>query len=387
MKNFFLSCKEIRIEPTSPKTYYGCFYLGPFTNGQGLTVANALRRTLLADLTGLAITSAKIEGVSHEYATIAGVRETALDILLNLKEISIQKKTKDFLTETQLGYLQVRGPGTVRASGLRFPPNFQAVDPDQYIATLSENGSLNVVFTIDEGKGFILRKNEVTFSNIDKSSEIPGSAFLPIDAIFTPIKKVNYIVEAYGSETLQPQNQIVVVEVWTNGCILPQEAMSEGLNILRILFGELGKLKVLKSIFTTSVLKTNKKFKNVFKNVEFDLDLFEDSFENSSESEDIVTSISNFKPTFTQKDLKQKQRDVSTLGAMTNLVDDWSNRTIDELKLPFRLFYILYRAKILTVGEILESSTSELQKLPGFGLQSILLLKQILKSKGLSLKT
>lgn len=387
MKNFFLSCKEIRIEPTSPKTYYGCFYLGPFTNGQGLTVSNALRRTLLADLTGLAITSAKIEGVSHEYATIAGVRETALDILLNLKEISIQKKTKDFLTETQLGYLQVRGPGTVRASDLRFPPNFQAVDPDQYIATLSENGSLNVVFTIDEGKGFILRKNEVTFSNIDKSSEIPGSAFLPIDAIFTPIKKVNYIVEAYGSETLQPQNQIVVVEVWTNGCILPQEAMSEGLNILRILFGELGKLKVLKSIFTTSVLKTNKKFKNVFKNVEFDLDLFEDSFENSSESEDIVTSMSNFKPAFTEKDLKQKQRNVSTLGATTNFVNDWSNRTIDELKLPFRLFYILSRAKILTVGEILESSTSELQKLPGFGLQSILLLKQILKSKGLSLKT
>lgn len=384
MKNFFLSCKEIRIEPTSPKTYYGCFYLGPFTNGQGLTVANALRRTLLADLTGLAITSAKIEGVSHEYATIPGVRETVLDILLNLKEISIQKKSKNFLTETQLGYLQVRGPGTVRASDLRLPPNFQCVDPDQYIATLAENGSLSIVFTIDEGKGFILRKNEVTFSNIDKSLEIPVSSFLPIDAIFTPIKKVTYIVEAYGSETLQPQNQMVVVEVWTNGGVLPQDAMSEALNILRLLFGELGKLKVLKSIFTTSVLKTNEKFKNVFKNIEFDLDLLDDSFENTPESQEVITNISNLKST---KNLKQNsEKNSANLVTMSNSVAEWSNRTIDELKLPFRLFHTLYRAKILTVGQILELPVSELQKLPGFGLQSILLLKQILESKGLSLK-
>lgn len=388
MKNFFLSCKEIRIEPTSPKTYYGCFYLGPFTNGQGLTVANALRRTLLADLTGLAITSAKIEGVSHEYATIPGIRETVLDILLNLKEISIQKKSKNFLRETQLGYLHVRGPGTVRASDLRLPPNFQCVDPDQYIATLSENGSLNMVFTIDEGKGFILRKNEVTFSNIDKNLEIPVSSFLPIDAIFTPIKKVNYVVEAYGSETLQPQNQMVVVEVWTNGVILPQEAMSEGLNILRLLFGELGKLKVLKSIFTTSVFKTNEKFKNLFKNLEFDLDLFDDSGENSSESEELVANISNFTPDFVQKDLQQSsEKNGLTLETKVNSVNNWSNCTIEELKLPFRLFYSLYRAKIFTVGQILESPVGELQKLPGIGLQSILLLKQVLKSKGLSLKT
>lgn len=383
MKNFFLSCKEIRVEPTSPKTYYGCFYLGPFTNGQGLTVANALRRTLLADLTGLAITSAKIEGVSHEYATIAGVRETVLDILLNLKEISLQKKSKSFLTETQLGYLQVRGPGTVRASDLRLPPHFQCVDPDQYIATLSENGSLSLTFTIDEGKGFILRKNEVTFSNIDKSLEIPVTSFLPIDSIFTPIKKVNYIVEAYGSETLQPQNQMVVLEVWTNGSIFPQEAISEGLNILRLLFGELGKLKVLQSIFTTSVFKTNQKFKKFLNNVELNLDLFDNSIENNSESQNFVSNIYNLTST---KSLKETYNNISDPLTSTKSVEQWSNCTIDELRLPFRLFHSLYRAKILTVGQILDSPLSELKKLPGFGSQSVLLLKQILESKGLFLK-
>lgn len=384
MKNFFLSCKEIRIEPTSPKTYYGCFYLGPFPNGQGLTVANALRRTLLSDLTGLAITSAKIDGVSHEYATILGVRETVLDILLNLKEIALQKKSKNFLTETQLGYLQVRGPGTVRASDLRLPPNFQCVDPDQYIATLTENGSLNIVFTIDEGKSFILRKNEVTFSNINKSSEIPVSSFLPIDAIFTPIKKVNYVVEAYGSETLQPQNQMVVLEVWTNGSIHPQEALSEGLNILRLLFGELGKLKVLQSIFTTSVFRTNEKFKKVFKNIEFDLDLLDNSFENNPESEDVVANISELEQSNNLN--KSSKKNSSTPLTLGSSLDQWSNRTIDELGLPFRLFHSLYRAKIFTVAQILEYPLTNLQKLPGFGTQSVLLLKQILESKGLALK-
>lgn len=384
MKNFFLSCKEIRIEPTSPKTYYGCFYLGPFPNGQGLTVANALRRTLLSDLTGLAITSAKIEGVSHEYATMPGIRETVLDILLNLKEISLQKKSKNFLTETQFGYLQVRGPGTIRASDLRLPPNFQCVDPDQYIGTLSENGTLNLVFTIDEGKGFILRKNEVTFSNMDKSSQIPVSSFLPIDAIFTPIKKVNYIVEAYGSETLQPQNEMIVLEIWTNGSVLPQEAVSEGLNILRVLFGELGKLKVLQSIFTTSVFRTNEKFKKVFKNIEFDLELLDDSFENNTSSKELMTNISQLEQLNNLNE--NPKNNVSTPLSLGNSLDQWSNRTIDELGLPFRLFHSLYKAKILTVGQILESSVTNLQKLPGFGAQSVLLLKQILESKGLSLK-
>lgn len=385
MKNFFLSCKEIRIEPTSPKTYYGCFYLGPFPNGQGLTVANALRRTLLGDLTGLAITSAKIEGVSHEYATISGVRETVLDILLNLKEISLRKTSKNFLKESQVGYLQVRGPGTVRASDLRLPPNFQTVDPDQYIATLTDTGMLNLVFTIDEGKSFILRKNEVTYSNIDKNSEIPVTSFLPIDAIFSPIKKVNYIVEAYGSETLQPQNQMIVLEVWTNGSLLPQEAISEALNILRLLFGELGKLKILQSIFTTSIFRMNANFKNNFRQIEFDLNDLDASFENTLEPEDLVLNMTNLEKSNLLKNTELKKIEVSTQST-TNSLNLSLNNTIDELGLPFRLFHSLYKAQIFTIGQLLDYSSNDLQKLPGFGSQSVLLLKQILESKGLVLK-
>ena len=279
MKNFFLACKEIRIEPTSPKTYYGCFYLGPFPNGLALTVANALRRTLLSELPGLAITSLKIEGVAHEYSTIPGVRETVLDLLLNFKEIVIQKKSNDIVTATQYGYLQVRGPGTVRARDLKLPPNFQCVDSDQYIATLAEDGNLNCAFTIQEGKNFILRKNEVTFSNIDKNAPIKRSPFLDIETIFTPIKKVNYTIESFGSESLYNANQVVILEIWTNGSLSPQEAIQKTLNYLRMLFNELGKLKVFEQIATTTVFRNNESFKKVFEKFTNDLNILDFDFE------------------------------------------------------------------------------------------------------------
>lgn len=275
MKNFFLACKEIRIEPSSPKVYYGSFYLGPFPNGLALTIANTLRRTLLSELSGLAITSLKIEGVMHEYSTIQGVRETVLDLLLNFKEVVLRKNSKNVLVGTEYGYLQVRGPGIVRARDLKLPPSFQCVDPDQYIATLSEDGLLNAVFTIQEGKNFILRKNEVTFSNVDKNSQIKKTDFLDIDAIFTPIKKVNYTIEAFGSESLSQSNQMVILEIWTNGSISPQTALQQTLNYLRILFNELGKLQTFESIVTTNLFRQNEPIKKVFEKFESDLNLLD----------------------------------------------------------------------------------------------------------------
>lgn len=285
MKNFFLACKEIRIEPSSPKIYYGSFYLGPFPNGLALTVANALRRTLLSEISGLAITSVKIDGAVHEYSSLSGVRETVLDILLNFKEIVIQKTFNNVLAKTQYGYLQVRGPGIVRARDLKLPPSFVCVDPDQYIATLSEDGILNCVFTIQEGRNFILRKNEVTFSNIDKNAPIKKSDFLDIDAVFTPIKKVNYTIESVGSESLYEANQMVILEIWTNGSVSPQQAIQQTLNYLRILFSELGKLKVFESIATTTVFRNNEAFKKVFEKFDTDLNLLDYNLEGSN-SED-----------------------------------------------------------------------------------------------------
>ena len=173
----FISMKESRIE--NNKSFYGCFYLGSFDSGQSITVANALRRSLLSDCTGLAIISIKIDAVQHEYSTLPGVRDSVLDILLNFKEIVLKKVKNPFggpngyknkglssvydkvgstFFKPVVGYLKVKGPGIIRAKDLRLPPFIQCVDPNQYIATLTEDGVLNVKFVIMEGKSYYVQK-------------------------------------------------------------------------------------------------------------------------------------------------------------------------------------------------------------------------------------
>lgn len=207
LTNFFISCKESRIE--NNKSFYGCYHLGPFEPGQSLTIANALRRTLLSELKGLAITGVEIEGAQHEYSNLVGVKDSVLDILLNLKEIVLRKRnnfntsnnfwristfnspflesqnklfgnSKIFKGENlnafdralldelkSFAYLKVRGPGVVRASDLRLPPNIQCVDPEQYIATLTEDGSLNIKLIIEEGEKFVESLNITLFDEGD----------------------------------------------------------------------------------------------------------------------------------------------------------------------------------------------------------------------------
>ena len=173
----FISLKESRIE--NNKSFYGCFYLGSFDTGQSITVANALRRSLLSDCTGLAIISVKIENVQHEYSTLPGVRDSVLDILLNFKEIvlkkiknpwggsngykkksisSVYEKVGSTFFKPVIGYLKVKGPGIIRAKDLRLPPFVQCVDPNQYIATLADDGYINAKFVIMEGKSYYIGK-------------------------------------------------------------------------------------------------------------------------------------------------------------------------------------------------------------------------------------
>nr|YP_009367645.1 alpha subunit of RNA polymerase [Pseudocharacium americanum]YP_009367734.1 alpha subunit of RNA polymerase [Ignatius tetrasporus]ARK14602.1 alpha subunit of RNA polymerase [Pseudocharacium americanum]ARK14691.1 alpha subunit of RNA polymerase [Ignatius tetrasporus] len=153
MEPFLLSCIDSKIE--NNRSFYGRFQLGPFDTGQGITLANALRRTLLSELTGLAITLIEIQGVSHEYSSILGVRESILDILQNLKQLVFKS---DFqVHEPQIGYLIISGPAVVRAGDLKLPLPIQCVDPEQYIATLSYNGYLNIKFIINQGKKYIIQ--------------------------------------------------------------------------------------------------------------------------------------------------------------------------------------------------------------------------------------
>jgi DNA-directed RNA polymerase alpha subunit len=146
-----LSCIDSKVENLTK--FYGRFELGPFAPGQALTVANALRRSLLAQLPGTSITLVEIRGASNEYEILNGVRESVLDILLNLKQIVL---TSDFeIFSPQIGFLSVEGPGVIRANDLKLPSFIYAVDPNQYIATLSNSGHLNMKFLICCGKNYI----------------------------------------------------------------------------------------------------------------------------------------------------------------------------------------------------------------------------------------
>ena len=154
MSKFFISCKESRIETN--RSFYSSFIIGPFHTSESLTLANSVRRSLLSELSGIAIISVQIEGAAHEYSNLPGIRDSVLDILLNVREIVLKKVSKTI--RSQIGYLRARGPGIIKAGDLCLPPFIKCVDPKQYITTLTEDGVLNMKFIIAEGNNYIKGK-------------------------------------------------------------------------------------------------------------------------------------------------------------------------------------------------------------------------------------
>jgi DNA-directed RNA polymerase alpha subunit len=164
-----VSCRESIME--NKKSFYGRFYIGPLEIGQGITLANALRRALLSELNGLAITTVEIEGVSHEYSTLMGVRESVLDILLNLKQIVL--KSKKSVKRAQTAYVYCQGPGVIRAADIILPSSIQCVDPEQYIATLSSDGILKMKLIIRQGKNYLVQTpNSLFFDEEGNESKL-----------------------------------------------------------------------------------------------------------------------------------------------------------------------------------------------------------------------
>nr|YP_009184906.1 alpha subunit of RNA polymerase [Jenufa minuta]ALO62978.1 alpha subunit of RNA polymerase [Jenufa minuta] len=291
---FFISCLESRVETAT--SFYGCFSLGFFEKSDCLTIANALRRTLLTQIYGLAITSVKIEGVNHEYQGIAGVKESVLDIVLNLKEIVLKHVHMDtkllsgvnrtyILKKPLFGYIQVRGPGIIRAKDLKLPSVLQCVNPTQYITTLSEDGVLNMKLKIGS---FFTEKFTIQGTNNESYKEKRDWQFqdfknvkLPIDngsygfhnvldhvgqysskekpidleVFFPPVCKVNYMLtQATPKKTsvasilvndpfTAVNDHKIILEVWTNGSIHPSQAVSEALKSLTYKFYKLQKFQ------------------------------------------------------------------------------------------------------------------------------------------------
>jgi DNA-directed RNA polymerase subunit alpha len=223
MAQFEIECIESKNDTV--RDHYGKFVLQPLDQGQGITVGNALRRVLLSDLEGSAIVAVRIAGINHEFSTIPGVREDVLEILLNLKEVVL----KSYSREPTIGRLRVQGPSIITASNFELPPDVEVIDPSQYIATISNNNILEMEFRIEGGKGYKIVEKFMDDTSVD---------FLQVDAIFMPVRKVNYFVEEvrYDQSSLKDK---LTLEIWTNGSISPQEAIGESSTILTNLFNPL----------------------------------------------------------------------------------------------------------------------------------------------------
>ncbi|MBR8838459.1 MAG: DNA-directed RNA polymerase subunit alpha [Stigonema ocellatum SAG 48.90 = DSM 106950] len=224
MAQFQIECVESNTEEN--RSQYSKFVLELLERGQGTTVGNALRRVLLSNLEGTAVTAVRIAGVSHEFATVPGVREDVLEILMKMKEIVL----KSYSPQPQIGRLLVTGQTIVTAAHFDLPSEVEVIDPTQYVATLSEGAKLEMEFRIEKGKGY---------RTVERGREEATSLdFLQIDSVFMPVRKVNYSVEEARGETGIPKDRLLL-EIWTNGSLTPQEALSSAAGILVDLFAPL----------------------------------------------------------------------------------------------------------------------------------------------------
>jgi DNA-directed RNA polymerase subunit alpha len=211
----------------------GVFVIGPLDRGQAITLGNALRRVLMGGMEGSAITAVRIAGVNHEYATIPGVREDVLDILLNCKEVVVNSRNRD----QEIGRLNVNGPASVTAADLQFSSQVQVIDFDRPIATVAEGHSLELEVHVERGVGYrpVDRHHEDT-SAID---------LLQIDAVFMPVRRVNYTVDETAVGEGGSARERLRLEIVTSGSITPDDAMAQAANQLIQLFQPLATLTMV----------------------------------------------------------------------------------------------------------------------------------------------
>jgi DNA-directed RNA polymerase subunit alpha len=213
---FQVHCLEFKTK--SATELYSKYAIGPFIKGQSTTVGNALRRVLLSNMHGIAISGVRITGVNHEFSTISDVKEDVIDILLNLKQIIL----KGSISEPTLARLTVKEAGIVTASNIELLSNVSLVDPSQYIACLTKSGNLEMEFLITKGQNYVTS---------GKMESVIPAGFLAVDAVFMPVTKVNFFVETSRS-SMSSELESLILEISTDGSITPAEALSTSAEIL-----------------------------------------------------------------------------------------------------------------------------------------------------------
>ena len=237
--NLFFSCVDSRIQEQG--SMYSRFHLGTFVQGQALTFANALRRTLLAETPGLVMKDVSIKGASHEFATLPGVEETVLDIILNLKKLVFAPTTsklvdlEDFQTTC---FLKSRGPGKVSSADLKLPITVKCVNPTVHIVTLTSAEEFTLRFTLE-----LRNPNQPLRDKISDPIE-NKTRKLVLNPVPMSILKVNYVIKPLNAKQ---GSEYIVLEVWTDGSLLPQESVQFGLKNLTNLFFKFTQLSKLKN--------------------------------------------------------------------------------------------------------------------------------------------
>jgi len=212
----------VLVDPASRTETFGRFVAEPFERGFGTTIGNSIRRILLSSLEGAAVTSVQIGGVSHEFSTIPGVLEDVTEILLNCKDLIVDMDGD----ESQVLRLRAKGKGAVTAEHIECPAGVMIVNKDRHIATLTGDVSLEMQLTVERGRGYQPASEQYT----NGQEQVAG--VIPIDAIFSPVQRVRYRVEAtrVGQRTNYDK---LILDVWTNGTVTPEMAVVEAAKIMR----------------------------------------------------------------------------------------------------------------------------------------------------------
>jgi DNA-directed RNA polymerase subunit alpha len=216
----FQKPKRLATDTETLNEKHGRFWAQPFERGFGTTIGNALRRVLLSSIEGAAVTAVKIEGVLHEFQSIPGIVEDATDIILNLKQVPFKLNGEG----PKAIYLRAEQPGVVTSGMIEADADVEVLDPDVYIATVSEGGKLDMEMRLKRGRGYV---------SADKNfDEDLGLGFIPIDSVHSPVRKCNYTVEAARLGQITDYDKLTL-EVWTNGSVTPADAIGLAAKLLK----------------------------------------------------------------------------------------------------------------------------------------------------------
>ena len=310
-----------KIECTESREDYGKYVIEPLERGFGNTLGNSLRRVLLNSLEGAAATSVRIDGVQHEFSTVPGVKEDVTEIILNLKKLCFKLHCDPEVVKTVT--IDASGECEIKAGDIKCDEEVDVVDKDLHIATLNEDAHLKMQITVEKGRGYVSAdRNKQIASERDKVGMPIG--VIPIDSIFTPIRKVSYSVEDTRVGQITDFDKLTI-EVWTDGSIEPNQAMSDA----------------------ASIITANMR-------------LFIDLTDNPTQT-DIAAPEENDK------------------GKVLDM-------TIEELDLSVRAFNCLKRAGINTVAELVQRNQEDMMKVRNLGKKSLEEVEQKLLGLGLSLR-